>query len=707
MIVERATTRRTTPIRETTTPSEETEDADTTDNTGSSNVHSVNSTRVQNLLQKLAHDAKRSSRDEQLRALNVLAEAVYQSHHDENHNIVNNASPIVRKENDDDDIKTYVATYLIQNVALGREGLAEEYEGIVVVVEEVLLACLTQSCGTIASLLAAIHTLRKVASTADNSCDTSRIVATALGVLYNILCVPPTSIEDTIWITRIADDNDDGTTGSNNNRDEQTIVVEEEQDMVKIHSWIDLVLTLPSLVANASCCGRAGASASSMNILRHNKRGNELPLWAVRDKYRPQLVTCACSSLLLLLLMSSNSGTEEEGRDVSSRETMREKEEAITLQDIALCQRYVHTLIHTMIRHGATDHVVLGLFQQYQQIASSSGDRGSSFSSSHRRDKKQQQLRHFENLILDLYLSRQLLNPRDAASLCRATILHILSIDKKETNDTGKMDFDSLWIHPWLQIACLPALRTCSRDIRDTIVRLSILSPSYKVAGQIERHFCHALASLLAKIGVIGGNNKKCQQSDDDDFSSDSDQEDDDSGELRRQLNKVSSIWSQALFVRSADTKFQHHVTLFLLSGLALLPNDHENASSALVQNVLEGVTQRLGSSIDVVRKDGMRVAMKLADRLGQELEFDELDVSDDERHDLVFPSASDDSFHHAPRLIDHDDDSILGDDEGVSAYDLNDDEDDLLETPRPLYLVECLDLLRTPESEDHAHSRH
>ena len=41
-----------------------------------------------------------------------------------------------------------------------------------------------------------------------------------------------------------------------------------------------------------------------------------------------------------------------------------------------------------------------------------------------------------------------------------------------------------------------------------------------------------------------------------------------------------------------------------------------------------------------------------------------------------------------------------------LDAYDVEDDEEDLMETPRPRYLRDCLELLRTPETDDHACSK-
>jgi hypothetical protein len=193
-------------------------------------------------------------------------------------------------------------------------------------------------------------------------------------------------------------------------------------------------------------------------------------------------------------------------------------------------------------------------------------------------------------------------------------------------------------------------------------------------------------------------------------------------------------------------------VTHFLLSGMALLSTAQEDPSADLVANILEGVTARLHSTIDSIRKDGMQVGERLAKRLGQELQFDELNsqrqgdtwtapkpalhqensqpvqdgvtprparsvekrkiprrkqidpdaeyISEEEENDADTGDASSSSE------LDNDDDSVWQDD-NLIAYDLDDDEEDLRETARPLYLHQCIELLRTAETEDNAFSSH
>jgi len=76
--------------------------------------------------------------------------------------------------------------------------------------------------------------------------------------------------------------------------------------------------------------------------------------------------------------------------------------------------------------------------------------------------------------------------------------------------------------------------------------------------------------------------------------------------------------------------------------------------------------------------------------------EDDEEDYSDEGSH-------SDDDHDH-----DHDEDSVWDEHERrhLRAYDVEDDEEDLAETPKPYYLRDCLELLRTSETDDHAYSK-
>jgi hypothetical protein len=234
---------------------------------------------------------------------------------------------------------------------------------------------------------------------------------------------------------------------------------------------------------------------------------------------------------------------------------------------------------------------------------------------------------------------------------------------------------------------------------------------------------------------------------------------------LTKHLTNIADRWSQWNFVQEVEGRQQHHVSLVLWQGLVLLLSFSTSSSSSssssslqditqreLTMSLVNGVSHRLGSTITSIRQDGMRIAHQLAKGLGQEVQFEEF-LSDEEKevgkyndidkkkgiknkgknkskqknHRLVDPDADYDSDDDEEidisdkedgkpqinnELIsddDNDDDEDLSvefEDE-LTPYDLEDDEDDLRETPRPLHLLEALELLRTGENHDHAYTRH
>lgn len=189
-----------------------------------------------------------------------------------------------------------------------------------------------------------------------------------------------------------------------------------------------------------------------------------------------------------------------------------------------------------------------------------------------------------------------------------------------------------------------------------------------------------------------------------------------------------------------------------------------------LVSALVSGVSHRLGSILPTLRQDGMRIGQQMAKGLGQDgVLFDEFVVDDDsdsgedrqginsddsddtidnenketietkdkypskqENHEFFDPDADYDSDieKEVDEVSDtkderphtstnegldtgNEDDSENDDDLSVEwkdeliPYDLEDDEEDLRETPRPLHLLEALDLLRTGDNHDHAFTRH
>ncbi|OEU22467.1 hypothetical protein FRACYDRAFT_232623 [Fragilariopsis cylindrus CCMP1102] len=233
---------------------------------------------------------------------------------------------------------------------------------------------------------------------------------------------------------------------------------------------------------------------------------------------------------------------------------------------------------------------------------------------------------------------------------------------------------------------------------------------------------------------------------------------------LTKHLTNIADRWSQWTFVQEVEGRQQHHVSLVLWQGLVLLLSFSSSPSSPsssslqditqreLTMSLVNGVSHRLGSTITSIRQDGMRIAHQLAKGLGQDGQFEDF-LSDEEKevddyddidkkkgiknkekikskqknHRLVDPDADYDSDDEDIDISDKEDGEpqinreVISDDDGgdddddlsveyeveLTPYDLEDDEEDLRETPRPLHLLEALELLRTGENHDHAYTRH
>ena len=351
------------------------------------------------------------------------------------------------------------------------------------------------------------------------------------------------------------------------------------------------------------------------------------------------------------------------------------------------------------MRHRGGEDVALGLYHYYE-------NRSAKDDENNRQEQELSYLLRATNL--------QHLVPRESAVLCRALIRHVLSSINSTTIDPRVP-----WRHSWIEIACQPVL-AASRDICDAVVRLMVLSQSSVLKDDdSNRLLCHALASLLGHTIQVDG----------DDESDLSDSEEAEDGctvrvadrFLRRYLTEVATTWSETVFIRpQTDQKIQRHFTFFLLSALLLLTGKEENPSSNVVAVILEGVTERLNSPIDRIRKVGMHVGETLAVRLGQELKFEELNDErlGDRLEREVSTQIEPEKNQQTPRLVrsaivktrlkrfsglypdaeyvseeggesdeqeDFDDDSVWDDSSAVAAYDLRDDEEDLRETPVPL----------------------
>jgi hypothetical protein len=200
---------------------------------------------------------------------------------------------------------------------------------------------------------------------------------------------------------------------------------------------------------------------------------------------------------------------------------------------------------------------------------------------------------------------------------------------------------------------------------------------------------------------------------------------------LARQVSQVSRKWSSFAYIRQTDSRVQVGPSRFLEWAISYL-NGLDMASD-IVLNIVDGVTPRLESEQLLVRHHGMRVAEALARVLGQKLSFDELRQEEKTARDgaslgesmnkgfCLSGSGNLDTREVAPAAHHKLDDPTLvitgrnetsgvpwdDSDEHFQPYGLDDDEEDLRPTPRPAYVRDVLDLLRTPESEEFARSHH
>ena len=439
---------------------------------------------------------------------------------------------------------------------------------------------------------------------------------------------------------------------------------------------VSMALLLPSQIANACHFQKL-----------------VLPVWCVRSRYIPRLVECA-------LAMDAVSNTAD---------------------------LYVHVLVQKIVHGGGSDEVAIAFYQCYHR---SNPDPA-----------------WYRNTILETM--RCLSTPRDCATLLRSILRHLLSKDSCPENENVQ-DFCRKRLQPYLDLVCQPILEY-SKDYREAFVQLSILSSSSCSASadaKSDRVFCHCIAILLAAC-----------KTNDDDKDDDDDDDDESSGEedyplpaqqilsvLERHLIEVASCWSETVFVQRTDLILQRHVTNFIVCAISMLDKERNYPFSPLVGTTLNGVSVRLSSSIHEVRRDGMRVGEALAEYIDQPLKFEE-NEDDNESQQQKTPLVKEEVApigkptsktrkksrrRKAPKEVDpdaeyisdegsstssascenssensDDDDSIWDDAETFIPYNLDDDEEDLRETQVPLYLRECLDMLRTPNANESALSRH
>ena len=572
----------------------------------------------------------------------------------------------------DANIREYVAEALLRRMTFA---LSPEMEGA-------FCDCL-EACGSDIAVSTAVRTLRMIAA---GQLENDAVVSLDLAVLlfHRVTTKRVNEQEDvfawcqTCGIAGVLD-----TLSESGDKQKQHFLLRQ----TRLDRWVSLLMVLPSLIANA--CHQTSVP---------------FPSWAAQGRFYSRLVDIAME---LVLVSKTLDADNEGGGDVYSPTTIQ----------------YLHLVVqHMLRRQRGGEEVALGLHKAYERNPSQKVCSGE----------------------LTVSLLRSLV-PRESAVLCRAMLRHILSRTTPRLDVPTANETPNRMSHPLLD-ASVRRVLVLDPDRAAAFVRLAVLSTSSVLsAAAFDWQFCHAVASLLACVEIQNRGGDDGSESDSDSsYESDDEKNPVESDKasvdylLRRYLVQVAESWSKPSFVRHADGPMQRHVTHFLRSGLQLLSEGPEDAASSLVAALLEGVVERLSSTILDIRKDGMHVAKLLANRLGEEIEFEEiqdekeppvaLEVADtktclgnrrsekkarslkqqhlDPDRDYVSDDGSD-VQNDNNRESAGDSDSVWEDDSAIEPYDLHDDEEDLRETAKPLYLADCLDLLRARETEEHAASRH
>lgn len=317
-------------------------------------------------------------------------------------------------------------------------------------------------------------------------------------------------------------------------------------------------------------------------------------------------------------------------------------------------------LVKHLLRRNGGEAAVLGLFQQWLTISEG--------------DHERQQV-HLFVAALDW-------SDREAAVWVRAVLRHHVSQSESS--------------FAWLRLVCHCWVAQCWETVCELIVlsSSSVMTTGTTTNGRpvVDARLCQAWAELLR--GCIAVDDVEEDEGlPRDNLTYESIAVEDQL--LWRCVEVVAQEWSSTQFTRSSNELLQRHASSFLLHGLELL--GQVPIENLFCLDLLQGVSERLKSSIKSVRLDGMRVGVALAKVQGQELKFSELEEEENK------PQVEEDS----PILPDVVEVTRVNQEskavEEPARFDLEDDQEDLLNVPKPLYLSECLDLLRTADNDEHA----
>lgn len=483
----------------------------------------------------------------------------------------------------------------------------------------------------------------------------------------------------------------------------------EELQCENVRPFVQMIVLFPHVISNAC-----------------HKFKLHPPPWAINAQYLPKLVAVAFVAAGEGESNPSNDAPKVKPSGSQIIVSLDDAEEKNIPDDDAgtnrrtSCDLYCSTLLRSMLCTLKGDHVSRGLKEQHpcgrklvRLLLPNSGNPEQDG------DDDDSSSCAYEFGSLDRNFLDTMLSPREFTSL----IVSILQL-YVATSGTSENDGSNSTASPSLQ-SCLVVLKASPEEHREAMVQSLIFSGKHN--------------SRVGSIFIRLLN---------------------DAGYLYSHLCEIAEHWSQWTFVHEMERETtQRRVTNLILQGLDLLmkqEGDKRNdpAGDELTSSLLQGVTNRLDSVFPPIRRDGMLVGQALAKRLGQELQFDELkedsgeetvvadnenakglgqndkskskvaserqkrrrdkrrsmdpgalcESSDEEESDTDADDNADDS--EAEALSSADDQSVMWNNELV-PYDLEDPEEDLVETPRPLHLLEALELIRTADNDEHVYSNH
>ena len=475
----------------------------------------------------------------------------------------------------------------------------------------------------------------------------------------------------------------------------------------------------------------------------------KLPLWATRIKLSPRLIVCA--------LYSASVGMEgmssDNDRSATMMEWSRDKEDCI---HVCVFSKLVQQMVH----QSTTREVASGIHHFWVEYCHETKSRDNTLIS-----------KFFPRVLHSMF--DEISSPRECASLLRSILVHTIqqveiyptTMTRKEANRIC-----TNYCMPYLKDCCLGILEYSSM-VRESFVHLLILSPS--PSGEVceQRLLTRCVVLLLASCTYLEEEEDSDYSSDDDsdgissvkEFEVHKNQKDNattlEHDVLLKDLCTVSKIWCEPIFTTQTDQNQQRHVTEFLLDGLDFIKSGdgQRTEQQKVIQELIQGVTNRLKVSDESVRIDGMQVAERIAPILGQSLKFDELDeIRENEIEEETTNTSNKDTDHESLESnegggmrekkvkkrhrkekdtheidpdeeyksesdedTDEDNDSdssstfsnqsidSVWDEDDLVKYDLSDNEEDLRVVQKPTYLLECLELLRTNNDDQEALCNH